>query len=1030
MAGAENIDQLLAESTWVRALAQSLVGDEHAAEDLAQEAYLRALKHPPRSDGNVRAWFRTVLRRLATGSFHTRNQRVARERQAALHEHVESVEELVSRVDLQRRLALLATNLPEPYRETILLRYFEGLEPQDIAGRLQVPAATIRTRVRRGLEQLRQRLDHVHGERATWQAALLPLAYGGIDQAIEDPGLSVRSEAVRTGAAVSAGATGGSLAAKVAVMLLLVAGTAWWGITAIHSRPDGVQGKSTGGGRSLVAQDPSTIPGGIGPTLHATPTPEDPVDPAPVGAAAASTAASAEPPAAQPGSRARWSGRVLSSTGEVLPGISVEVERKPLGWTSRRTVATTGADGTFVMPAVTSSGAQLRFVGAGHQPGVFPLEELLPSAQKLDDGHLALPDTVLAAPVVIRGRVHDPEGRAIPDASVELWRVIPGLITTGPDQLRSEDDGTMLMETVSTDAAGQFHFAGFATEHYHVTCEAQGWAGRITQEFQQAPADEVVFVLMPCVPLTGSVHFEDGMPAHGAEVHIGTPGGGGDVTAKVDGAGRFSLPNPPPGPWMVVVDHPFAVTLHALNLSATPQLDFVLEVGGTIEIQVTGEEQLGEWGKWRLAFDGESLSYRYRYDRAQQLIAVPGVRPGVHRLQVSAERLASPWMEVVVHPRRVSTLEVTLEPLEPMSLRVVDRTGRPILGAVATVMHSNWMAGPRRRHVLADGVLDSVGTPGPLSLLVEADGHTPWYAVDAPLTPGKERVVQLDPDFEVVFEFRGLDGLQVDGLQVGCRSRDTDLWPWILHTVQLDADRRDPTPAGTRHRTRSISPSAFVFPPAWIIVDRRLVVRGLPRGRYIFGVSRGAHVLTEWPCTIDGPRVEVVDLEEPRQLCVQGIVTVNGAAVPHAMLAFHRPAPEFRTKARTDGAGCFEVEVPAGRYWISLHEAGATNRMDGLEVLRDLDAEHLELALVAVSAVVRFLDVEGRPLELRGGIYMQGLGHHLFRTDEEGRATFPQITPGTYQVFGKYGNSPLRFEKVVIPEQPQETIQVRQLPAD
>ena len=65
--------------------------------------------------------------------------------------------------------------LEEPYRSAILYRYFQNLPPREIAQRLEVSPAAVEGRLRRGLDQLRARLDHEFGGRAHWSAALLPL---------------------------------------------------------------------------------------------------------------------------------------------------------------------------------------------------------------------------------------------------------------------------------------------------------------------------------------------------------------------------------------------------------------------------------------------------------------------------------------------------------------------------------------------------------------------------------------------------------------------------------------------------------------------------------------------------------------------------------------------------------------------------------------------------------------------------------------------------------------------------------------
>ncbi len=63
-----------------------------------------------------------------------------------------------ARFELRKELVEALDSLSQSCRETILLRYFEGLAPRDIAKRHGAPVATVNTRLRRGLGQLREAL--------------------------------------------------------------------------------------------------------------------------------------------------------------------------------------------------------------------------------------------------------------------------------------------------------------------------------------------------------------------------------------------------------------------------------------------------------------------------------------------------------------------------------------------------------------------------------------------------------------------------------------------------------------------------------------------------------------------------------------------------------------------------------------------------------------------------------------------------------------------------------------------------------
>ena len=167
-----SLDELLADAAWVRRLAAALVSEPADAEDVAQLTFVAAIERPPAKTGERRRWLATVARNVARMMGRSAARRKRRE---ALPEEdaVPSPEALVERAQLQRQLATMLTELEEPYRTTILLCYLEDLTPSQIAQRLKIPAATVRSRLKRGLDQLRARLDRLHASRrAGW---LLPM---------------------------------------------------------------------------------------------------------------------------------------------------------------------------------------------------------------------------------------------------------------------------------------------------------------------------------------------------------------------------------------------------------------------------------------------------------------------------------------------------------------------------------------------------------------------------------------------------------------------------------------------------------------------------------------------------------------------------------------------------------------------------------------------------------------------------------------------------------------------------------------
>lgn len=173
----EQIDALLAQHAWVRALARTLVRDDADADDLAQDAWLAALRTPPTGRGAVRGWFATVLRNGARQAHRGDVRRDRREAGAARPDGVPSALDVVARAEEHGTVVQAVLGLDEPFRTAVLLRFFDELPPREIALRTGVPVETARSRVQRGLAKVREKLDAAHGgDGAAWKAALLPLA--------------------------------------------------------------------------------------------------------------------------------------------------------------------------------------------------------------------------------------------------------------------------------------------------------------------------------------------------------------------------------------------------------------------------------------------------------------------------------------------------------------------------------------------------------------------------------------------------------------------------------------------------------------------------------------------------------------------------------------------------------------------------------------------------------------------------------------------------------------------------------------
>jgi RNA polymerase sigma factor (sigma-70 family) len=137
-------------------LAFRVVGDRTAAEDIAAEAFARALSRwtavgalPYRE-----AWVLRVTVNLAVDTVRKKRPRPAAD------EHPDTTELATLRIALAHALA----TLPRRQREAIGLRYLSDLTDREVADVLGISEGTVRTHIRRGLRTLRVRFSDDIGE--------------------------------------------------------------------------------------------------------------------------------------------------------------------------------------------------------------------------------------------------------------------------------------------------------------------------------------------------------------------------------------------------------------------------------------------------------------------------------------------------------------------------------------------------------------------------------------------------------------------------------------------------------------------------------------------------------------------------------------------------------------------------------------------------------------------------------------------------------------------------------------------------
>lgn len=153
-------------------LGYRMLGNPQEAEDVAQETLLRAYANLHKYNASHK--FSTWIYRIATNLCIDRMRK--KKADYSLDAEVDGVEggtmytrlaspdrtpeEELVRTETQREVQAAIESLPENYRAAVILKYLHDMSLQEIADILEVPVSTIKTRIHRGREALREGLRH------------------------------------------------------------------------------------------------------------------------------------------------------------------------------------------------------------------------------------------------------------------------------------------------------------------------------------------------------------------------------------------------------------------------------------------------------------------------------------------------------------------------------------------------------------------------------------------------------------------------------------------------------------------------------------------------------------------------------------------------------------------------------------------------------------------------------------------------------------------------------------------------------
>jgi RNA polymerase sigma-70 factor (ECF subfamily) len=135
------------------------------AEDLLQEVFVQVWYQAHRYSeerGSPEAWIVNIARSRAIDklrSIRRMERSFVLTDDPAKAESSDNVESSAAESETKLTMNSALANLPEAQREVLVLAYFDGLSQSEIADRLKEPLGTVKTRMRSGIQRLRDLLE-------------------------------------------------------------------------------------------------------------------------------------------------------------------------------------------------------------------------------------------------------------------------------------------------------------------------------------------------------------------------------------------------------------------------------------------------------------------------------------------------------------------------------------------------------------------------------------------------------------------------------------------------------------------------------------------------------------------------------------------------------------------------------------------------------------------------------------------------------------------------------------------------------
>lgn len=145
----------------VYGLALTIVQQPALAEDVAQDTFVKAWRHAATYDprrGGASTWLLTITRNAAIDAIRYRHDDPMDPDLLVALLTVRDESDASDDPDTNLALRQALAELPSEMASSIVLMTYFGLTAREIATRDDVPPGTVKTRVRRGLQKLRERM--------------------------------------------------------------------------------------------------------------------------------------------------------------------------------------------------------------------------------------------------------------------------------------------------------------------------------------------------------------------------------------------------------------------------------------------------------------------------------------------------------------------------------------------------------------------------------------------------------------------------------------------------------------------------------------------------------------------------------------------------------------------------------------------------------------------------------------------------------------------------------------------------------